>query len=286
MDVNRYVIRQPVLSTTTATTINLPVSQTLALAGQQEIIDTKFIDVEVEESINGTFDYETVRFTPQYSGITCDTITYSINLLDTNGNYPATTWFDAGFDFDDFYFRKNAFTKSFLRLDFYDSDIGTNQRLLFFKTIYPNIDSTTGQIPQPINLPLNFNVGNVLKDRSLNGEGFFIYYFKDEVIPTGPKELYMRATFLNAKNGKATSMMSSNDPDITIDVLAKTAMNQSMYLGKLYTKYVLTRGLDGYYYEIDKTYSGRVLNGVLQSNITSNINPTSYRVNLYQISVS
>jgi len=280
MDVNRYIIRQPVLSTTTATTINLPVSQTLALAGQQEIIDTKFIDVEVEKSINTLFDYETVRFTPQYNGYICDTITYSIKLLDTNGTYSATTWFDAGFDFDDFNFRKNAFIKSFLRLDFYDSDIGTSQRLLFFKTIYPKID---GEIPQPINLPLNFNVGNVLKDRSLNGEGFFLYYFKDEVIPTVPKNLYMKATFLNAKNGKALAMMSSNDPNITIDVLVKTAMNQSqsIHLGKLYTKYVLTRGLDGYYYEIDTTYSG---NGS-QSNITTNINPTSYLVNLYQISV-
>ena len=106
MDVNRYIIRQPFLSTTTATTINLPVSQTLALAGQQEIIDTKFIDVEVEKSINPIFDYETVRFTPQYNGVTCDTITYSINLLDTNGAYPPTTnWSDAGFDFDDFNFR-------------------------------------------------------------------------------------------------------------------------------------------------------------------------------------
>lgn len=272
MDVNRYIIRQPFLSTTTATTINLPVSQTLGLAGQQETIDTKFIDVEVENSINPIFDYETVRFIPQHNNSTCDTITYSINLLDTNGNYPTNTnWSDADFDFDDFNFRTNAFTKSFLRLDFYDSDIGTNQRLLFFKTIFPKIDSTTGQIPQPINLPLNFNVGNVLKDRSLNGEGFFLYYFKDEVIPTVPKELYMRATFLNAKNGKATSMMSSNDPNITIDNLAKTAS------GKLYTKYVLTRGYDGYYYEIDTNYS---------NNIIPYINPLSYLVNLYQISVS
>jgi len=272
MDVNRYIIRQPFLSTTTATTINLPVSQTLALAGQQELIDTKFIDVEVEKSINTLFDYETVRFIPQYNGAPCDTITYSINLLDINGVYLSTTnWSDGGFDFDDFNFRKNAFTKSFLRLDFYDSDIATNQRFLFFKTIYPNIDSTTGQIPQPINLPLTFDVGNVLKDRSLNGEGFFLYYFKDEVIPTVPKELYMRATFLNAKNGKATSMMSSNDPNIAIDNLAKTAS------GKLYTKYVLTRGLDGYYYEIDTIYS---------DNITPYSNPTSYWVNLYQISVS
>ena len=285
MSVNRYIIRQPFLPTTTATTINLPLSQTLTLAGQQETIDTKFIDVEVEKAINPILDYEVVRFTPTVgTGTTiCDTVTYKINLLANTGTNPTnylsdTFWSDADINFDDFKFKTNAFIKSFLRLDFYDSDIGTNQRLLFFKTIFASVDlvpitpnSTIGVIPQPSNTLLEFTVGNVIKDRTLNSEGFFLYYFKDEVIPTVPKELYMRATFLNAKNGKATSMMSSVNPNITIDELAKIDS------GKLYIKYILYRGEEGYYYRIDTDYS---------DNVIQSINLPSYLVNLREISVS
>lgn len=285
MSVNRYIIRQPFLPTTTATTINLPLSQTLTLAGQQETIDTKFIDVEVENAINPILDYEVVRFIPTVGQSTtmCDTITYNINLLANTGTNPTTYlsntfWSDAEISFDDFKFRKNAFIKSFLRLDFYDSDIGTNQRLLFFKTIFASVDlapitpnSTIGVIPQPSNVLLDFTVGDIMKNRALNSEGFFLYYFKDEVIPTVPKELYMRATFLNAKNGKSISLMSSSDPNIGIDELAQTDS------GELYTKYVLSRGQEGYYYRIDTDYS---------TNITAINNSSSYLVNLYQISVS
>ena len=81
----------------------------------------------------------------------------------------------------------------------------------------------------------------------------------------------------NAKTGEITGFMSSNDPTISIDELAKT---NNGVTGKLYTKYLLTREPDGgYYYKIDDTYS---------DNITQNIsvNASQYRVDLQQISVS
>ena len=82
----------------------------------------------------------------------------------------------------------------------------------------------------------------------------------------------MRATLFNAKTGDITGFMSSNDPTISIDELAKT---NNGVTGKLYTKYLLTREVDGYYYKIDNTYSNNITN-----------NTTEYVVDLYQISVS
>ena len=283
MDAKRYTIRKPILSGTTATTLNFFMEQNVDFAGQQELIDRKFVDVEVAKSINPTFDYEVTRCKPILdNNVECDSIIYTLNIL-SGGTYNFDTrWSDVGFNFDDFRFSKNSFNKTFLRLDFYDNDIGTSQRLLFFNTLFPSIrpavqSNSVIELPQPSQIQLSFGVGNVLKNPLASSEGYFIYYFKDEIIPTVPKELFMRATLFNAKTGEITGFMSSNDPTISIDELAKT---NNGVTGKLYTKYLLTREPDGgYYYKIDDTYS---------DNITQNIsvNASQYRVDLQQISVS
>lgn len=279
MDAKRYTIRKPILSGTTATTLNFFMEQNVDFAGQQELIDRKFVDVEVANSINPTFDYEVTRCKPILdNNVECDSIIYTLNILNGGTYNFDTRWSDVGFQIDDFRLNKNSFNKTFLRLDFYDNDIGTSQRLLFFNTLFPSIrpvaqpNSLISQLPQPSEIQLSFGVGNVLKNPLASSEGYFIYYFKDEITPTVPKELYMRATLFNAKTGDITGFMSSNNPTISIDELAKT---NNGVTGKLYTKYLLTREVDGYYYKIDNTYSNNITN-----------NTTEYVVDLYQISVS
>jgi hypothetical protein len=279
MDAKRYTIRKPILSGTTATTLNFFMEQNVDFAGQQELIDRKFVDVEVANSINPTFDYEVTRCKPILdNNVECDSIIYTLNILNGGTYNFDTRWSDVGFQIDDFRLNKNSFNKTFLRLDFYDNDIGTSQRLLFFNTLFPSIrpvaqpNSLISQLPQPSEIQLSFGVGNVLKNPLASSEGYFIYYFKDEITPTVPKELYMRATLFNAKTGDITAFMSSNNPTISIDELAKT---NNGVTGKLYTKYLLTREVDGYYYKIDNTYSNNITN-----------NTTEYVVDLHQISVS
>jgi hypothetical protein len=279
MYVKKYTLRLPDEGiSTTATTISMPMGQAPWLAGQQEIIDRDFVDIEVEKSINAIFDYEKVRFMPRNVNGKAEGITYRIRLLD-NGAYPSNTmWSDIGFIYDDFKFLKNSFTKSFLRLDFFDTDIGTSQRLLSFVTLFPKFIpgeyELNGMIPQPSNYELTFRLGNPILDRTVNGEGFFLYHFKDEVLPTVPKSLYMRATFANAKTGKVTRLMSSDNPNNGIDILARSTMNTNL-VNQIYTKYDLKRDGDGYYYEIDENYSNNVSTS---SNITT--------INLYEISAS
>tara|TARA_Y100000389_G_scaffold46890_1_gene41933 strand:- start:4287 stop:5261 length:975 start_codon:yes stop_codon:yes gene_type:complete len=292
---------------TNVNSINVPIGQLPRMAGQQEIIDTKFVDVEVENSINAIFDYEKTKFIPKMRNDSdCKNIIYNINFLERNAatvasplipgepttplTYLTNTFWgsDLGdlnkkFVYDDLNFKKNVFTKSFLRLDFYDSDIGTSQRLLSFITLYPNISKdayaiipTVGLIPQPDAYPLRFRLGNSIKDRTLNGEGFFMYYYKDEVLPTVPKNLYMKAVFANAKTGKAIRLMSGNNPTIGISDLAKTTIGTSDF-NSLYTKYELVRTTEGYFYKIDKTYSQNVSE-------TFATGDNTITVNLYEIS--
>jgi len=271
--VNKYKIRTANLSGSTHFNFEVPFNQVPSLLGQTDIINEKFVKIQVEESINPILDYEKVRFAPIISDTNkikgyseCDFINYKLMTLSDNA-YINTTWADIGFGYNDILFKKNSYTKSFLRLDFYDSDIGTKQQLLFFKTIFAS-NNTNGT---PNFLPLEFKVGNSIKDRNRDGEGFFLYYFKEDVVPTIPTKIYMRATLQNSKNGKSTTFMSSSNPMISIDELAKTES------GMLYTRYLLKRNDYGYYYEIDETYSNNISSVLGYEN--------NYTVNLYQISV-
>lgn len=281
MNVKKYKLIKPNLTNTTGIKLNLPFSQNPYLTGQEDTINRDFVSVEINNSINPIFDYEKVKFLPKnlLNNNLSEGILYKLNLLGSDGNYlPNAYWSNLGMSFDDFKFRKNGFVKSFLRLDFYDSDVNSNQRLLFFITLFPklilNDYLSNGSIPSPSNYDVTFRLGNGLINNNSISEGFGLYYFKDEVIPTVPKALYMRATFVNAKTGRKISFMSNNNPNISIDNLVKTTSGTNIN-NNLHTKYLLKREPSGYYYTIDDEYS---------NNVTNNSN--NYVVNLYEISAS
>lgn len=300
MAVNKYIIRIPSLSEntgTTGTTIAIPLTLDVQNVDQSSIIKTKFIDIEVENSINPIVDWEQGRFSPVKTFTAplnnlIDSITYSLNFLDSTKNFINATYSDAGYNDTDIKNRKNGFKKSFLRLNFYDSDNIGKQKLVAFLIIYPRVDDkffSTSNLPsksffvppgatpwgtiKPVNqINLEFTVGDSLKDRRKDGEGFFFYYYKDEVSTTVPKELFMRASFSNAKTGKVMRLMSTNNK-VYIDKL-NTSTNGTTNKNNLHTKYILSKDNTGYYYKIDTSYSSNV-------SILGDI----YEVNLYEIFV-
>jgi hypothetical protein len=290
MSVNKYIVNfskaKPFNGEQfTGATINLPLGTNFQLVDQDEIVQTKFVDAEINKAINVILDYDRIKFKPalinNQSVTIIDNITYNVHFLNSNNQFNPYSYFgDIGFDNFDVKFRKKAFTKSFLRLSFYDTDVPTNQRLISFITLFPKINQTDystggsspwGTITPVNNLKIQFNLGNNLVDRALTGEGFFLYHFKDEVTPDLPKELYMRAEFNNAKNGKTTGLMSTSSTTNTIDNLVVTTQGSSS-TNNLFMKYILNNINDQYFYEIDTTYSTNV-------QVISN----DYVVDLYQI---
>lgn len=267
---NRYEINiNSVNSASTATTINIPINLEFQLVDQAELIEDKFVNIEIEKAINPILDYEKARFVPinSFNNI-IDKIQYNVTFTGLSNTYSSI-----GFTDDDIKFRKNSFKLSFLKLNFYDTDKATDQRLISFVTLYPKITDSNLQplniapplIPstvKPANqIPISFELENPLFNQKGIFEGFYLYNYKDEVTQTIPKELFMRATFNNAKNGKSTNLITSSSA-YTIDNL----------VNKLYTKYILTRNNTGFFYQIDQTYSNNVI--ISGNNIT---------INLYQI---
>lgn len=269
MFVNKIKIRLDSLSGKTESYINIPLVQDIDLVGKSELIEDVFVKNETEKSINPIIDYDLVRFVPTTSNN--EVLSKIRYVLDFSGN---TTYGSIGFSDDDIKFERNVFTNSFLNLNFYDSDNPLEQNLLTFSTIYCGLDQTdliqaNGSIglgiPKPANdISLTFDLDNpVINPKGLS-EGYHLYYLKSSLNIGESKELFMRASFKNAKTGKSTNMMNSNSI-LPIDQV----------LSQLYTKYVLYRTETGYYYKIDTSYSSNVSTTQLSTNI-----------NLYQIQVS
>ena len=83
----------------------------------------------------------------------------------------------------------------------------------------------------------------------------------------------MRASFLNAKTGSASNLMST-DQKLPINQLIEPGQ------GNLYTKYDLRREVDGYRYYIDEDYSSNVGHISVNSN-----NQREVQIQLYRIKV-
>lgn len=275
MHVKRYQVNVKDM-TTSGMTINIPLDLDFQPVDQAETVETDFVNVEIENAINDTIDYEKVRLTPvDENDVQLNSITYKLNLLDSTNTFPSqTTYGSEEYSYDDLKFRKNKFKRSFLRLSFYDTDIPTNQNLITFMTLFCRLrpsdlvpvstlignPNQNTNLPLPVfQIPIRFTVEDPVMFPEGIAEGYFLYHFKDDI----PTELYMRASWNNAKTGKSVPLITTNVPQ-TIDNL----------VDKLHMKYILKRTTTGWYYEIDQTYSS-------PTNVT--ISGNNMTINLYEI---
>ncbi len=75
-----YNLRLNKGESTTASTINIPINMEYRMMDSTDLIKTKFVDVEVEKSINEIVDYETVRFLPSVGTNVVNTVVYNLVL--------------------------------------------------------------------------------------------------------------------------------------------------------------------------------------------------------------
>ena len=282
MFVNKYTLNVNSFSAGTASQyIVVPIDAQYQIVDNSELINRVFVATEVENSINKILDYDRVRYMPLTStNETVSTITYDLSLLSANNQY-TTSYGGAGYQYEDVKFRKNSFTKSFLRLSFYDSDDPMIQNLVAYTTLYSrlrSIDLLPGQtgsiagLPQPINnIPINFTVENPLINKRGFSEGFHLYYYRDNLEIGQQKSLYMKASFNNAKNGKSVNLMVKGSPQYVQDLVHE-----------LYTKLIIIRTSVGYYYKFDESYQGNLST---PTNTLNNITHVGNTVNvkLYQV---
>jgi hypothetical protein len=249
----RYKINFADFSGVTATTINIPIAMDFIPVDQSELIKTTFVQNEVENAINSPVDNERVRFLPLYSGTSSQSVLNYVNydLVFTGTTSPNVSTFGQittldPFVQDDLKFRRNNLKNTFLRLYFYDTDIPSDQNLIAIQDLFVNIKNPTWTLAT---LLVEFRFSSPIKDPAGYAEGFYLYHYKDDVDPDPalPKELYMKAEFNNAKDGKTTKLVTTVGPIPLGDLVQY-----------LHTKYLLKRNSEGYYYVIDDTYSSNI----------------------------
>lgn len=285
LNINNFKLSGDTIGATSGNTeqfISLPIDMQYQIVDNDELIQRVFVDTEVEIAINKILDYDRVRYMPlTQNNELASTITYDLSLLTPAGVY-SNNYGDIGYQYDDVKFRKNAFTKSFLRLSLYDSDDPMIQNLVGYTTMYSrltSIDLLSGQtstilgLPKPINtIGTNFTVENPIINKRGFSEGFHIYYYKDALRIGESKYLYIKGSFSNAKNGKTVNLMVKGTPQYVNNLVRE-----------LYTRIIISRTTTGYYYKFDETYQG---NPNTPANTINNITHVGNTINvkLYEVS--
>lgn len=213
MSVNKYKIRVPVNDQQ----IDIPIEIKWDFTDRDQAIDTYQNEV-LKELIGSPNDFELSRFshnqyTLQNSNDIKTDINYEFYFFDTGQtiNNPLA-WINSylfeGFSGQDVYYYTKPFTKSFFKLDFYDTTSENTQKN-YFTIILPvqQGDYETITLSQFLS-NIKIRKPKFSLDFIGDKEGFFIYWLRDRSY-ININEFYMSAKFFDARIGKFVRMMNT-----------------------------------------------------------------------------
>jgi hypothetical protein len=220
--------------------INLPVEIKWDFLGRTDAVD-EYQKTAVERVTGAADDFEVLRFAhashPNSSrtDVNYDFHFFSVLLPDDNGDLQPTvppnpsldiatavptdwktSYIPEGFTTYDLYYYTKPFTKSFFKLDFYDTKEATTQTN-YFTVIIPVQQgySVTG-ITSSLMPPVNIKTPSFKLDYVGDKEGFFLYWLrKKNFLNINPNStnttetFYMTAKFFDARLGIFVKMMTT-----------------------------------------------------------------------------
>lgn len=220
MSVNKIKIIRP----TTDKYVDIPIEMKWDFTGHDDSISEYQKDI-VEEIIGSPNDFEVSRFSHN-SDIDGNTdINYEFYFYDNVSPITATTvnqtnwgisYINEGFTNEEVYYYSKPFTKSFFKLDFYDTTDEKTQQI-YFTIILPVQQGFTELASISQILPdVNIKIPTFRLDYIGDKEGFFIYWLrKREYIDL--TTFYMSAKFFDARLGvyvKMTNVPQSSIPNV------------------------------------------------------------------------
>lgn len=240
MAVNKYKITLPSIDKQ----LDIPIEIKWDFSERDQAIDS-YQKLVTDEIIGRPTDFELSRFAhKEYLSNTLNQfitkINYEFYFFNTGQTIAnSASWTNSytplGFSNNEIYSYVKPFTKSFFKLDFYDTKNELSQKNYFtiilpvqqgeFDTVTISQFLTNVEIRKP-KYGLDY-VGDK--------EGFFIYWLRERLY-LDIDEFYMTAKFFNARTGQFITMM--NRP-------------QSTLLGNYYT----FNGEDYFYYKVDLDYN-------------------------------
>ena len=265
------------------TEINLPIEIKFDGLGREDLVQ-QYEDDVLEQIINPVEDFEVTRYSHNEwldsNNVKKTSTTYSFNFFDRSKNITSTTIADNGLWVSDYnyidpavfstysgitftdkevYYYANSFSRSFFKLDFYDSVKSENQQI-YFTIIIPTQQGRKESVNiGTVSVPNVVDIRRPTFDLDFVGdkEGYFIYWLKSREY-ININDFYMSAKFFNAKTGEFTRMM--NRP--------QSSLSQKFNFDKEeYFYYKVSLDVNNYEYEVFNTYGTQNRVGTLIDNI-------------------
>lgn len=203
--------------------IDIPIEIKWDFYGRTDSIEM-YEDEVVEEIVGLPKDYEIVRFSHESFGTEEKTeLNYqffyfdgtSVDVSTSNLTDWKNSYVQAGFSIGELYSRSPTITKSFFKLDFYDTTGNTTQKNYFTIVLATDSNVKESAVSNPLlNTTVEFDRPNFTLDFVRNKEGFFIYWLRDRSI-LNLNEFYMTAKFFDAKVGQYVKMMTTPQSELT-----------------------------------------------------------------------
>jgi hypothetical protein len=206
--------------------INIPIEIKWDFIGQDDAVEEYQQNV-VEEVIGFPGDFEVLRFAhAPYSNGTKTDIKYDFHFFaDNNGNVPVnpsllvtqptttisnwiTSYIPEGFTNVDIYYYVKPFTKSFFKLDFYDTKDTITQTNYFTVILPVQQGFTVTGITSSYKPIVDIKIPSFKLDYVGDKEGFFLYWLRNTKFLDISK-FYMTAKFFDARLGIFVKMMNT-----------------------------------------------------------------------------
>lgn len=224
--------------------LNIPINMEWDFMGRDDSIEE--YEVEAIKEVTGVAaDFEVARFSHNVFPNLDTAINYQFNFYDdtfpitanTVGNW-TSSYLNEGFSVQDVYYFSKPFTKSFFKLDFYDTPEESTQQI-YLSVILPIQQGLTqtaliNQLLPPVEIK---KPTMILDSIGADKEGFYIYWLRSRNF-IDISHFYMTAKFFNARLGFFKQMTNTRQDLITPN---KFQFNNADY----------------FYYRVDLDYSNK-----------------------------
>ena len=239
MDANRIKI----VKTGIDEYVNIPINMQWDFTGRDEAISEYETSV-IEEVIGQGTDFEISRFPQDIFSDFTSAINYEFYFYDyllpitanTIGNW-GISYLNVGFTPQQIYYYAKPFTKSFFKLDLYNSPEDKNQQLYLSIILPVQQGDTQTVILSPQIGPIEIKKPKMILDYIGDKEGFFIYWLRKRDYIDVDK-FYMTANFFDGRTGVFRQMTNTKQDLITPN---KFTFDNSKY----------------FYYRVDLDYNNK-----------------------------
>jgi hypothetical protein len=183
----------------------IPLQQEWDFYGQQQAIE-QYESTIIEKILNQGDDYEVTRFDHQLYDNTKSSLNYDFYLRNPTNRLWQNSYLSK-FTTNQIYYIQPSFTKSFWKLDFYDTPTTRTQKS-YFTVILP-VQQGKFQ-PAVLNNTTNVTIKRPSYQLDYIGdkEGFFLYWLKSRQF-LNINTFYMTAKFFNGATGQFIKMMKA-----------------------------------------------------------------------------